>query len=68
MTPREFDPEVVQAKLRFLDELQRDLAGLGEISADRLSSDRVVRHALEQYRQYVRSVARFLAERGPPTT
>lgn len=48
MTPRPFESKVVQAKLRFLDELLRDLSGLGDVSLDRMNSDRLVRHALER--------------------
>jgi uncharacterized protein YutE (UPF0331/DUF86 family) len=38
----------VQARLRFLDELLRDLEALGDVSGDRLTADRIVRHALER--------------------
>jgi uncharacterized protein YutE (UPF0331/DUF86 family) len=48
MTPRPFDADTVQAKLRLMDELLGDLTEIGAVTAERLVSDRLTRHALER--------------------
>lgn len=48
MTPREFDASVVQARLALMRELIGDLEGIGGVSAESLSSDRMLRHAVER--------------------
>jgi uncharacterized protein YutE (UPF0331/DUF86 family) len=48
VTPREFDSGVVQARLRLIDDLLNDLASIGEVTADRLHDDRILRHAVER--------------------
>lgn len=48
MTPREFDAGVVQSRLRLIEELLGDLASVGEVTADRLREDRILRHAVER--------------------
>ncbi len=48
MTPRVFRPQLVQAKLRLLQRLLQELAGLGQLTRDRLEAEPVVRLALER--------------------
>ena len=48
MTPREFDSSVVQSRLALMRDLLGDLDGLGGVSAETLSSDRMLRHAVER--------------------
>ncbi len=48
MTPREFDRNVVQARLRLIDELLDDLDRAGELEANMLQEDRMLRHAVER--------------------
>lgn len=48
MTPRELDRDVVQVRLRLMDELLGDLDGAGEITPERLRGDRLLRHAVER--------------------
>lgn len=48
MTPREFDADVVQSRLRVVDELLDDLTGIGDVDPGRLEADRLLRHAVER--------------------
>lgn len=48
MTPRRYDPDLVQVRLRELRTLLTDLESLGELSAAQLRSDRIRRHAVER--------------------
>lgn len=48
MTPREFDPASIQAKLELLRDLLDDLDEVGAIDVDRLEGDRLTRHAIER--------------------
>jgi uncharacterized protein YutE (UPF0331/DUF86 family) len=48
MTPRRYDPDVVQARLRELRSLLEDLAALGHLTAEELREDRLRRHATER--------------------
>ncbi len=41
MTPRVFRPQLVQAKLRLLQRLLQELAGLGQLTRDRLEAEPV---------------------------
>lgn len=48
MSPRDFDAAVVQTRLRMMNDLLSDLADVGEVSAARLTQDRMLRHAVER--------------------
>ena len=48
MTPREFDSSVVQSRLALMRDLLGDLDAVGSVSAESLSSDRMLRHAVER--------------------
>ena len=48
MTPRVFQPQVVQAKLRLLQRLLQELEDLGQMTRDRPEAEPVVRLALER--------------------
>lgn len=48
MTPRRLEPDLVLRRLVEMDRLLTDLEGIGTVSAERLESDRLVRHALER--------------------
>lgn len=48
MTPRDFDADVVQSRLRVMTELLDDLTNTGEIDHKRLEADRLLRHAVER--------------------
>jgi uncharacterized protein YutE (UPF0331/DUF86 family) len=48
VSPREFDPEVAQRRLRMLEELLDDLASIGDVDRARLVEDRLLRHAVER--------------------
>lgn len=48
MTPREFDGEVVQARLHLIEQLLDDLDAAGEVTAEKLTQDRMLRHAVER--------------------
>lgn len=48
MSPRELDPRVIQARLGLMRDLLDDLRHAGELSAARLRSDRMLRHAVER--------------------
>lgn len=48
MTPREFDADVVQSRLRVMAELLVDLQDIGDIDHGRLESERLLRHAVER--------------------
>lgn len=48
MSPREFDADVVQARLSLASGLLEDLRGLGAVTAGRLEHDRMLRHAIER--------------------
>ncbi len=48
MTPRNLDHQALHAKLHLLRDFLDDLASVGEVSADRLSDDRLARHAIER--------------------
>lgn len=48
MTPREFHKDVVHVRLRLLGELLADLEDAGQITAERLRTDRMLRHAVER--------------------
>ncbi len=48
MTPRAFQPQLVQAKLRLLQRLLQELEGLGQLTRERLEAEAVVRLALER--------------------
>lgn len=48
MTPRRFDPEVVHARLREIRSLLDDLESVGAVTAQRLSEERLTRHAVER--------------------
>lgn len=52
MTPRELDTGVVRARLALIEQLLGDLEAVGEVTADRLSEDRILRHAVERPRDY----------------
>lgn len=48
MTPREFDGEVVQARLHLIDQLLDDLDAAGAVTTEQLTQDRMLRHAIER--------------------
>lgn len=48
MTPPDLDEDALLVKLHLLRELLDDLASLGDVSSDRLSNDRISRHAVER--------------------
>ncbi len=48
MTPRDLDRAVVQSRLRLIEELLDDLERTGELTADMLEHDRMLRHAIER--------------------
>lgn len=48
MSPRDLDPDVIQARLHLLDGLLEDLANVGELTAADLEADRMLRHAIER--------------------
>ncbi len=48
MTPRDIDRGVLQARLRLIEELLDDLERAGELTADMLERDRMLRHAIER--------------------
>lgn len=48
MSPREFDPGVVQARLALIRGLLDDLQSVGEVSVDLLQRDRMLRHGVER--------------------
>jgi uncharacterized protein YutE (UPF0331/DUF86 family) len=48
VTPRELDAGVVQSRLRLLEDLLNDLDSVGQLTADRLREDRMLRHAVER--------------------
>lgn len=48
MTPPEFDTDVVQARLRLIDELLADLIAIGTVTGETLREDRITRHAVER--------------------
>lgn len=48
MTPPDLDVDVIHAKLATMRALLDDLAGAGEVSAERLEEDRILRHAVER--------------------
>lgn len=68
MTPRALDPEVVQAKLRHIDRLRRDLEAMGPMSPERLEGEDITRHAAEwiltQVAQLSSATAAYLAVRA----
>lgn len=47
-SPRDLNPDVIQARLLLLRELLQDLDLLGEVTLEHLSSDRLARRALER--------------------
>ena len=48
MTPREFDAGVVQARLHLMSQLLEDLGAVGDVVAEELLTDRMLRHAVER--------------------
>ena len=48
MSPREFDAGVVQARLTLIRGLLDDLRSVGEVTADLLQRDRMLRHGVER--------------------
>jgi len=48
MTPRDLDADVIQARLRLVNELLSDLRAAGPITEVRLEEDRMLRHAVER--------------------
>lgn len=48
MTPRDFDGAVVLARLRLIGALLDDLEAVGQVSAEGLAADRMLRHAVER--------------------
>ena len=48
MSPREFDAGVVQARLTLIRGLLDDLRSVGEVTADLLRRDRMLRHGVER--------------------
>lgn len=48
MSPREFDPGVVQARLTLIRGLLDDLQSVGVVSVDLLQRDRMLRHGVER--------------------
>jgi len=48
MSPRSLDPEVVLSRLDLMSQLLDDLAGIGDVPAERLLGDRLLRHAVER--------------------
>lgn len=48
MTPKDLDSDVVSSRLRLIEELLADLTAVGELTEDRLLSDRLLRHAVER--------------------
>jgi uncharacterized protein YutE (UPF0331/DUF86 family) len=48
VTPPNLDSDAILAKLHLLRELLDDLASIGDTPAERLSSDRLTRHAVER--------------------
>lgn len=48
MTPRELDRDVVTARLQLIQDLLANLASLGEIDAQRLNADWILRSAVER--------------------
>lgn len=48
MTPRDLDLDVVQSRVRLIQNLLVDLSTVGEISVERLERDRMLRHAVER--------------------
>lgn len=48
MTPPDLDVDIVHARLRMMRELLDDLAGAGDLTANRLEADRMTRHAVER--------------------
>ena len=48
MTPHDLDRSVVQARLAQIQELLDDLDAIGDLSAEKLEQDRMLRHAVER--------------------
>ena len=48
MSPSEFDAGVVQARLTLIRGLLDDLRSVGEVTADLLQRDRMLRHGVER--------------------
>lgn len=48
MSPREFDVEVVQARLALIRDLLDDLQSVGEVSVELLQRNRMLRHGVER--------------------
>lgn len=48
MSPRDFDAEVVQSRLALIRDLLEDLEATGDVTSERLSADRFLRHAVER--------------------
>lgn len=48
MSPRDFTPSVIQARLRQMRELLEDIAALGPVTAEELDSDRLRRYVVHQ--------------------
>jgi uncharacterized protein YutE (UPF0331/DUF86 family) len=48
VSPRPFDPGIVQVRLRHLRTLLDDLVGFGAITVDRLETERILRYAVER--------------------
>ncbi len=48
MSPKEFDAPAVQRRLQLMSQLLDDLETVGAASADRLESDRMLRHGVER--------------------
>jgi uncharacterized protein YutE (UPF0331/DUF86 family) len=48
VSPREFDAEIVQRRLRMIEELLEDLGSIEMLTEERLKHDRMLRHAIER--------------------
>ena len=48
MTPRRLEPSILHVRLREIRRLLDDLDELGEVTAERLRRERVIRHAVER--------------------
>jgi uncharacterized protein YutE (UPF0331/DUF86 family) len=49
MTPRAIDSDSITAKLELMDEALRHLSSVGDVDAERLRTDGIVRGAVERY-------------------
>lgn len=48
MTPSQVDIHVVQVRLRLIRDLLRDLHGVGDLTVERLTDDRLLQHAVQR--------------------